>query len=158
VATSLGAGKVERAIHQERLAIVFATLLCAGLSIPGFVFAPEVVTLFNPEPGLVDWAVTYVRTMVVAFIFTPINIVISQAMVAHARLKTPVIVDSIVLLGIMTPIMIIGTLAGASVQFLIIVNAVTVITLTVIYVAIRWKQGTRGDEALARANELKPPT
>lgn len=157
VATSLGAGQAERAKHQERLAIVYATLLGIGLTVPGVVFAPQVVTLFNPEPGLVDWAVTYVRTMVVAFIFTPINIVISQAMVAHGRLKTPVIVDSIVLLGIMTPLMIIGTLAGAKPQYLIVVNAVTVIGLTVIYVIIRWKQGTSGDAALIRAERINPP-
>lgn len=141
VATSLGAGKPERAAHEERLAIIYATLLGLILTPPLFVFAREVATLFNPEPGLVSWAQDYVRMMAVAFVFIPVNIVISQAMVARSRLRTPVIVDSIVLLGVMTPTMIIATLAGASVKALIIVNAATNIGLTLIYVAIRWRYG-----------------
>jgi hypothetical protein len=32
-----------------------------------------------------------------------------------------------------------------------------VIALTVIYVVIRWKQGTRGDEALVRNEQISPP-
>ena len=148
VATSLGAGKVERAMHQERLAIVYAAVLGIALTVPSFVFAEEIAAVFNPEPGLVGWAETYIKYMAIAFVFTPINIVISQAMVAHARLKTPVVVDSIVLLGIMTPMMIIATLAGASVNVLIVMNAATIIALTIIYVVIRWRQSRTGDAAL----------
>lgn len=141
VATSLGAGKPERAAHEERLAVVFAVLTGIALTVPLFVFAGEVAAVFNPEPALVGWAETYVMLMAVAFLFVPVNIVISQALVSRERLKTPVLIDSIVLLGIMTPAMIIATLAGAPVKALILLNAGVNIALTLIYVAVRWKIG-----------------
>ena len=141
VATSLGAGKPERADHEERLAVVFATVMGLCLTIPVYVFADRIAELFNPEPALVLWSQTYVKLMAVAFVFVPVNIVISQAMVSRDRLKTPVMIDSIVLLGIMSPIVIIATLSGASVKALIYVNVGVNIGLTVIYVVVRlWLQ------------------
>ncbi|MCA8912848.1 MAG: MATE family efflux transporter [Planctomycetes bacterium] len=137
VATSLGAGKPDRANHEERLAVVFATLLGIALTVPLFVFAGDIAAVFNPQPELVGWAETYVRIMAIAFVFVPVNIVISQAMVSRNRLKTPVLIDSIVLLGIMSPVMIISAIAGASVRSLVIVNAVVNIALTLIYLAVR---------------------
>jgi Na+-driven multidrug efflux pump len=141
VATSLGAGKPERADHEERMAVIFATLLGIGITIPLYVFADRIAAVFNPEPALVQWSETYVRLMAIAFVFVPVNIVISQAMVSRERLKTPVMIDSIVLLGIMAPVVIIATLSGASVKALIYVNVGVNIGLTVIYVAVRlWLQ------------------
>src|SRR5690606_11532095 len=105
--------------------------------VPLFVFAEEVAAIFNPEPGLVYWAETYVKLMAVAFVLTPVNIVISQAMAARNRLSIPVITDSIVLLGLMTPALIIATLAGAGVKALVLINSGSVILLTIVYVAIR---------------------
>src|SRR5690606_34711079 len=136
-----GAGKPERAAHEERLAVVFAVLTGIALTVPLFVFAAGVAAVFNPEPALVGWAETYVQLMAVAFLFVPVNIVISQALVSRDRLKTPVLIDSIVLLGVMTPAMIIATLAGAPVKALIILNAGVNIALTLIYVAVRWRIG-----------------
>ncbi|MCA8919112.1 MAG: MATE family efflux transporter [Planctomycetes bacterium] len=137
VATSLGAGKPDRANHEERLAVVFATAFGVALTVPLFLFSREIAQVFNPEPELVGWAETYVRMMAIAFVFVPVNIVISQAMVSRNRLKTPVIIDSIVLLGIMSPVMIIAALSGASVKSLVVVNVVVNIALTLIYVGVR---------------------
>ncbi|MCB9893268.1 MAG: MATE family efflux transporter [Planctomycetes bacterium] len=144
VATSLGAGKPERADHEERLAVVFATLMGLALTIPVYVFADDIAALFNPEPALVHWAHTYVKLMAVAFVFVPVNIVISQAMVSRDHLKTPVVIDSIVLLGVMSPVLIIATLSGASVQALIYVNVGVNIGLTAIYMLVRlWLQSAK---------------
>ena len=137
VATSLAAGKPERAAHEERLSIVFAVISGLALTVPMYVFAEDIAAVFNPEPLLVHWAGTYVKLMAVAFLFVPVNIVISQAMVSRERLKTPVLIDSVVLLGIMTPILIIATLSGASVTLLIYVNVAVNIALSVIYVVVR---------------------
>ena len=137
VATSLGAGKRERAGHQERLTIVFSLLLGIGLTIPLFVFVKEIAALFNPQPELVQWAKIYIQIMAVGFITMPVNIVISQAMIARDKLKTPVITDSIVLLGIMSPAMIIAALAGAGVKVIIIINVVVNVGLTIVYIVIR---------------------
>lgn len=137
VATSLGAGKPDRANHEERLAVVFAIAFGVALTVPLFLFSRQIAAVFNPDPELVGWAETYVRMMAIAFVFVPVNIVISQAMVSRNRLKTPVMIDSIVLLGIMSPIMIIAALSGASVKSLVVVNVVVNIALTLIYVAVR---------------------
>jgi Na+-driven multidrug efflux pump len=140
VATSLGAGKRERAGHEERLTVVFSVLLGIALTIPLFVFVQEIAALFNPEPELVQWAKIYIQIMAVGFITMPVNIVISQAMISRENLKTPVITDSIVLLGIMSPAMIIAALAGAGVKVIIIINVVVNVGLTVVYVTIRLRQ------------------
>lgn len=137
VASSLGAAKPERAAHEERLTIVFATLTGILLTLPVFVFAPEIAGWFNPQPQLVYWAENYMELMAVAFVFTPINVVISQSLVARNHLRIPVILDSVVLLGVMTPILIVATLAGAGVKALILVNMFTVVGLTIIYVIVR---------------------
>ncbi|MBX3459615.1 MAG: hypothetical protein KF696_06560 [Planctomycetes bacterium] len=137
VATSLGAGKPGRAAHEERMTIVYAALFGIALTVPVFVFAETIAHWFNPEPELVSWAKAYVQLMAVAFIFTPINVVISQAMVSRNRLRIPVITDSVLLLGVMSPALIIATLAGAGVKVLIVINAASVVALTIVYVLIR---------------------
>lgn len=137
VASSLGAKQPERAAHEERLTIIFAGVTGLALTIPLFVFSAQVASWFNPEPELVGWADTYIKLMAVAFVFTPVNVVISQSMVSRNRLRIPVITDSIVLLGIMTPTLIIAALAGAGTKALIMINAGSVIALTIVYVVIR---------------------
>lgn len=140
VATSLGGGKRERAGHEERLTVVFSVLLGLALTIPLFVFVEEVAALFNPEPELVQWAKIYMQIMAVGFVTMPVNIVISQVMISRDNLKTPVITDSIVLLGIMSPAMIIAALAGAGVKVIIIINVVVNVGLSVVYVLIRLRR------------------
>ena len=116
---------------------MFATLTGILLTLPVFVFAPEIASWFNPQPQLVYWAENYMELMAVAFVFTPVNVVISQSLVARNHLRIPVILDSVVLLGVMSPILIIATLAGAGVKALILVNMFTVVGLTIIYVVVR---------------------
>jgi Na+-driven multidrug efflux pump len=137
VATSLGSGKPDRAAHEERLAMVLATVIGAGLVVPLVVFAQPVASIFNPQPELVYWAAAYVQWMAIALVFGPVNVVISQSMIARNRLRIPVVTDSIVLLGLMAPALIIATLLGAGVKTLIAINAIAHISLTVIYVLIR---------------------
>lgn len=155
VATSLGAGKPDRANHEERLAVVFAALTGIALTLPLLFFAGRIAAVFNPEPELIGWAESYVQLMAIAFVFTPMNIVLSQTMVSRNQLKTPVLIDSIVLLGIMSPIMIIAALAGASVTSLVIVNAVVVTLLTLIYVGVRLKF-TRATSQPQRTSHSRP--
>ena len=142
VATSIGAGHKDRAKQEERLALAFATLTGIALVVPMVLFAGPIARVFNPEPELVHWAETYVQIMAIALVFVPVNIVISQVMVARNQLRIPVITDSIVLLGVMSPAMIIATLAGASVQTLVIINVATNIGLTLVYLVIRRRFAT----------------
>jgi Na+-driven multidrug efflux pump len=93
--------------------------------------------VFNPEPELIEWAETYIKLMALAFLFTPINVVISQSMVSRNRLRIPVVTDTVILLGILTPTLIIAALAGATPRTLIILNGAAVIALTLAYVIIR---------------------
>jgi Na+-driven multidrug efflux pump len=137
VATSLGAGKPDRAAHEERLSIAFAFLTGVALTVPVFVFSKQVAAVFNPEPELIEWAETYIKLMALAFLFTPINVVISQSMVSRNRLRIPVVTDTVILLGILTPTLIIAALAGATPRMLIILNGAAVIALTLAYVVIR---------------------
>lgn len=137
VATSLGSGKPERARMEERLTMLYATLMGAALTVPAFVFADDFARLFNDDPQLIEWSATYLKLMAPAFVFVPLNIVISQAMVARNQLRLPVIVDSVLLLGVLSPTLIVLALAGASVQTLIVVNMVANIVLTAVYLYVR---------------------
>ncbi|MBX3475542.1 MAG: hypothetical protein KF754_14280 [Planctomycetes bacterium] len=137
VATSLGAGQPDRARHEERLALVFATVIGLAMVIPLVVFAPEVSGWFNDDDALVEWAATYLRMMAPALAVIPVSIVISQAMVARNRLRIPVIVDSAVLLLGMSPALVIALVAGGGTTTLIIINVVTCIVLAGLYVGIR---------------------
>jgi Na+-driven multidrug efflux pump len=137
VATSLGAGKPERAAHEERMAIVLATMFGAVLVVPAFVFADGIAAVFNPEPELVRWSATYVQYTALAFVFTPISVVVSQSMIARNRLRIPVMMDSIALLGLMSPALVIAVLAGAGVITLIVINATAHVLLAVAYLVVR---------------------
>lgn len=137
VAKSLGAQKPDRANQEERMAILFALITGIGITLPVFVFSQQVAAVFNPEPELVAWAETYIKLMAIAFVFTPVNVVISQTMIARNSLRTPVMTDSVILLGMLAPTLIIATIAGATVQTLIMINAGGVIVLTGAYVIIR---------------------
>lgn len=139
VATSLGAGQRDKANHEERLSVIFAMALAIALTIPLFVFAESIASVFNPDPELVGWAATYLKIMAISFVFMPVNVVISQTMVSRDHLKIPVITDSIVLLFGMGSALVVAVVAGAKPEVLVWINAVSNILLTLIYVAIRWR-------------------
>lgn len=139
VATSLGAGQRDKANHEERLSMIYATVLAIGLTVPLFVFAKPIAGVFNPEPELVGWAETYVKIMAISFVFMPINVVISQTMVSRDRLRIPVITDSLVLLLGMGTALVVAVLAGAGPKVLIVINATANVLLTGIYLVIRWR-------------------
>jgi len=137
VATSLGANKPDRARHEERLAMVFATLIGLGLVIPVVVFAPQISGWFNDDPALIEWSATYLRMMAPALAVGPISIVISQAMVARNRLRIPVILDSCVMLFGMAPALVIAVIAGGGTKTLIAINIAACLLLAGLYVGIR---------------------
>ncbi|MBK9975094.1 MAG: MATE family efflux transporter [Planctomycetes bacterium] len=137
VATSLGAGRTDRARHEERLAILFATAIGTLLVVPLCLFAEQVSSLFNDDPALIEWSSNYLRLMAPALIVTPISIVISQAMVARNHLRTPVVVDSLVLLLGMAPALILVVMAGGGSTALIVINIVANLVLAAVYVGLR---------------------
>ncbi|MBE7492514.1 MAG: hypothetical protein HS108_12235 [Planctomycetes bacterium] len=137
VATSLGANKPDRARHEERLALVFATLIGLAMVIPLVVFAPEVSGWFNDDPALVQWSATYLRMMAPALGVIPVSIVISQALVARNRLRVPVLLDSLVLLAGMAPALVLALVAGGGPRMLIVVNVAACLVLAAAYVVAR---------------------
>lgn len=139
VATSLGAGKPDRARHEERMAMTYAALFGAILIAPLVIFAEIVSAQFNDDPELIKWSAMYLRMMTPALVVAPISIVISQAMIARNRLRIPVIVDSAVLLLGMAPALVIAVFAGGGSRSLIVINIVANLVLAAAYVAIRFK-------------------
>lgn len=137
VATSLGAGKPDRARQEEWACMIYATLIGAALVIPLAIWAPTVASQFNDDPKLIEWGALYVRMMAPAFILAPLGVVISQTMIARDRLRIPVIVDSLVLILGMAPALVIVTLAGGASIALIVVNIVANVALAAAYVVIR---------------------
>lgn len=136
VATSLGGGKPDRARHEERLCVAIATLAGLALVLPLVLFAGPVAAFFNPEPGLVSWGSAYLHWMAPAFAAAPLNIVLSQALVARNRLKTPVLIDSAVLLGGLAPALVAATLLRAPLEVLLGLNAGAGLLLSAVYVAL----------------------
>lgn len=139
VATSLGIGQRDKAEHEERLCIIYAVALSLLITVPLFVFARPIAAVFNPDPELLSWAETYVKIMAIAFVVMPVNVVISQTFVSRDKLRIPVITDSIMLLGLMGTALVIAVLAGAGPTTLIVINAVTHVALTLVYIVIRWR-------------------
>lgn len=150
VATSLGAGKPDRALEEEKAAAVLASL--CGLTGAGLllVFGAEVAALFNPTPDLIYWSDLFVHITALSFALTPLNVVISQTMFARRQLRLPVILDGGVLLLVMVPALALAAWAGAGITALLWINSGCNAALTLLYVAVRVKAGTPlSDDAAA---------
>lgn len=137
VATSRGAGKPERAAVEERLSIMMASACGLAGAVLLFFYAREIAALFNPTPALIHWSEVFVHITAISIALTPVNVVISQTMFARMQLRLPVLLDGIVLLGLMAPVLILAAVAGASIEALLWINALSNAALTALYAVVR---------------------
>lgn len=63
VSQNLGAGKPERVKEGIKVSIVISAAALALIAIPGYIFAPQLVEIFNTDPAVVEYGVSMVRTL-----------------------------------------------------------------------------------------------
>ena len=63
VSQNLGAGKPERVKEGIKVSIIINMVSLAMIAVPGYIFAPQLVEIFNEDPEVVRYGVGMVRTL-----------------------------------------------------------------------------------------------
>lgn len=143
VATSRGAGQIARSKLQERWAVGYAAGLGVILTLPVMIWAENIAAWFNDSRELQEFAAMYLRLMAPAFVLGPVNVVISQTMVSRDQERVPVILDSVMLLGLMGAAMGIAWAMGAPPAVVVGINMGANVLLTFVYLVVKWRLSVR---------------
>ena len=80
VGQNLGAGNYERARSGAKSGLVIGLIIMAVVLVPLYIFAPQIVTLFNKEAEVVEFGGLFIRIVAPFYLMFAINQVYSGAL------------------------------------------------------------------------------
>ncbi len=104
VGQNLGAGQPERA---EKSAWIATGLYMAILVVLGalfFIFARQIIGIFNPGAGIVEHGAAYLRIRTLSYVFLATGLVLASALNGAGDTLGPMIILAVSLLGIQLPL------------------------------------------------------
>jgi putative MATE family efflux protein len=85
VGQSLGAGKIDRAKSVTLKAGIMSSVFMTLIGLLFYVFAPQIISIFNSEPGVVEHGISFLRIIPLSYIVVGIAICISSAFIGSGK-------------------------------------------------------------------------
>jgi putative MATE family efflux protein len=101
---NLGAGQPERAEKTALLAVGLFTGFITIVSIGLWFLAPNIVRIFNKEPGLIDIAGTFLRITIITYMVFGVVQVLMQCINGVGDTMVPMLVTLLTMVGVMVPL------------------------------------------------------
>ncbi|MGD0780812.1 MAG: MATE family efflux transporter [Dehalococcoidales bacterium] len=144
-AQNLGAKQPGRSSKTAWIAIGWFTGLMFVFSIIIWFFADSVVRIFNPEPGLIDLASTFLRIQTVSYMCNGLMMVMMSIMNTVGDTLIAFIIDLVTMWGIRVPLAIIlpkiANLGVYGVRWALVADTVSSAIIFIIYFQSgRWKR------------------
>ena len=100
VGQNLGAGKPDRAEKSGWLAVGYYIIIMLIMGIIFYIFAPQLISIFNKEEGVINIGVEYLRIITPFYIFLAMAIVLNRAITGAGDTVAALSITAICLLGI----------------------------------------------------------
>ncbi|MFH1781856.1 MAG: MATE family efflux transporter, partial [Patescibacteria group bacterium] len=107
VGQNLGANKPERAAASAWSAVFYYFIFSLVLTVLGYIFAPNLIRIFNNNPIVVDIGTQYIRIYVFGMLFAPFALILGRAMGGAGDTLSPLIITFIALWIIQIPVAVI---------------------------------------------------
>jgi putative MATE family efflux protein len=104
VGQNLGAGHPERAERSGWQAYAFVQCLMIVASAAVVLFAPDIVGIFNREPGMIDVAGTFLKIAAVGYLLMGFESVLQQSITGAGDTMPPMIVSLVTLWAVQMPL------------------------------------------------------
>ena len=104
VGQNLGTQDPERAEKSGYLSVLFYEIFMVSLGILFFIFARQVVGIFNSQTEVIDVGSMYIRILSLSFVFLALSIVLGRAMNGAGDTLSPMVITLVTLLGLRIPL------------------------------------------------------
>ena len=104
VGQNLGANEPGRARHAAWLATAIDGLFMAVAAIALMVFAPQIISIFNRDPAVVEIGSHYLRIVSPFYIFAALGIVLGRALNGAGDSMGPMVITVVTLWGLQVPL------------------------------------------------------
>ena len=104
VGHNLGAGEPARARHAAWLATAIDVLFMAGAATLMMALAPQIISIFNRDPMVVEIGSHYLRVVSPFYIFAALGIVLGRALNGAGDSMGPMIITVVTLWGLQVPL------------------------------------------------------
>lgn len=103
VARFIGAGEPDNASRTLTQSLLIAAIFAGLIAVIGFLFAPQLVNIMNPETDVLELAVRYVRFMMPGIFFMLSSMMITGSLRGAGDTRTPMKVN--MMINILNPIL-----------------------------------------------------
>ena len=93
VSQNLGAKRQDRVHQGIRIGNIITTIAVIGIALPSFIFAPQLITIFNNDPAVIEYGVDMVRAIVPLYIVLGINSVYTGVVRGYGFSRTVMIIS-----------------------------------------------------------------
>jgi len=104
VGQNLGAGEPARARHAAWLATAIDAIFMAVAALLMMAFAPQIISIFNRDPAVVEIGSHYLRVVSPFYIFASLGIVLGRALNGAGDSMGPMIITVVTLWGLQVPL------------------------------------------------------
>lgn len=104
VGQSLGAQDPKRAERSSYLSVLFYEILMICMGILFFLFARQIVGIFNSQTDVINVGSMYLRILSLSFVFLALSIVLGRAMNGAGDTLSPMVITFVALLGLRIPL------------------------------------------------------
>ena len=161
VGQSLGRGDPRRAQKATWITLWLNVVMMCGIGVAYYTFAPFLIRFFGSDKTIVDVGVagsdagsfhevvltgtSYMRIVVFSYLFLAISIVLAQALNGAGSTRTPMLIDTVGLLGLQVPLALLLSrrpeLGLKGVWYAIVVtNAIMALMYVIVFRLGHWKR------------------
>lgn len=161
VGQSLGRGDPRRAQRATWITLWLNVVMMCGIGVAYYTFAPFLIRFFGSDKTIVDVGVagydagsfhevvrtgtSYMRIVVFSYLFLAISIVLAQALNGAGSTRTPMLIDTVGLLGLQVPLALVLSrhpeLGLKGVWYAIVVtNAIMALMYVIVFRLGHWKR------------------
>ncbi|MGA1870428.1 MAG: MATE family efflux transporter [bacterium] len=104
VGQNLGAGNPRRAEYSAWITAIFNMILLASFAVLFFIFAGNLIRIFNKEEAIVRFGITCLRIIGISYLFVGLGIVLSRSFMGAGDTLSPFIINALSLWILQLPL------------------------------------------------------
>jgi len=156
----MGAGYEKRAVKAGWLAVAGYTVICVFITLASWIFAEDLVRIFNDEPEMVKAGAEFLRWLSVTFFFIGLAIILGRALNGAGDTVRPMLMAgiSLLLVGVTLSYVLADLLNDVSGIWagIAISNVLHGVLMAIVYKFGNWKSTARRHAGAIREARLVP--